>query len=88
MKKIEIYDQYSNVYEDDGVTLLHPSSGFTTFIGNFDDAAALTEVESLYNESKALGTYEDKIVLLDKGYAELVITFDDKRRLNRVIYTS
>ena len=87
MKKVEIYDQYNNVYDVDGTTLLHASSGFTTKIGEYSDSEALNIVENQYNTSKALGVYEDKLIKLDKGYAELVIEFPDKKLLNRVIYT-
>jgi hypothetical protein len=88
MKQVEIYDQYSNVYDTDGVTLLHASNGSTSVEGSFDTQQEANEfVETLYHDSKTLGSYTDKIIKLDEGYAELVIVFADKKRLNRVIYT-
>lgn len=87
MKKVYFYDQYSRVLDENG-TLLHPSSGFTLVKGEqLDDNQANTLVEQLYNDSKTLGTYTDKLVKLNEGYAELVIEFPDKRRLTRCIYT-
>lgn len=90
MKKVEIYDQYKNVYDNDGATLLHSSSGLTILEAEgLSEAEAFSKVEELYNLSKTIGvSYEDKLIKLESGYAELVITFDDKRVLNRVIYTA
>jgi hypothetical protein len=88
MKQVEIYDQFNNVYDTDGVTLLHASNGSTSVEGSFETQEEANQlVETLYNDSKELGSYTDKIVKLNEGYAELVIVFADKRRLNRVIYT-
>jgi len=85
MKQVEIYDQYSEVY--DGTTLVHGGSGFTLVKGTFDNLEdAKSSVENLYNSSKLLGSYEDKYVNFDRGYAELKINFADGRKLNRVIY--
>lgn len=88
MKSVEIYDQFSNVYDTNGVTLLHVSSGYTIKKGIFNSQQEANElVYDLYEESKLLGTYEDRIIKLNEGYAELKITFSDGRKLNRVIYT-
>lgn len=88
MKQVEIYDQFSNVYDADGETLLHASQGSVSIQGNFDTLEeAVTLVTSLYEDSKTLGTYSDKIVKLNEGYAELNIEFADGRKLCRVIYT-
>lgn len=87
MKKVIIYDQYSNVFAEDGVTLLHASSGNSYIAGEFSSLEeAKASVESFYNNSKLLGNYEDKSVNLDKGYAELKVDFADGKKLNRVIY--
>lgn len=110
MKKVEIYDQYSNIYadsENNGAlgtvqlaynepldtsryTLVHAGSGFTTVEAtDLTENEAATVVENLYNIAKATGvSYTDKIIQLDKGYAEVVINFADGKRLNRVIYTA
>jgi len=85
---VEIYDQYRNVLNEDG-TLLHNSESSSSVQGTFSTAAeAVHKVTELYEQSKALGTHADRIVDLSKGYAELLITFPDKRKLNRVIYTN
>jgi hypothetical protein len=107
--KVEIYDQYSNIYSDNQTnelvtlniqhhrgetldtsryTLVHPAVGVTTVEAtDLTTQEAIQAVESLYNVAKVSGTsYEDKLVKLDKGYAELVINFSDGKRLNRVIY--
>ena len=88
MKYVEIYDQFSDVFDTDGTTLLHSSSGFTTVqstVATQEEANII--VSSLYESAKELGTYTDRIIKLDEGYAELKITFADGRKLNRVIYT-
>ena len=88
MKKVEIYDQYKEVIVDG--TLVHPSSGFTLVEGeDLTESDAKVLVNSLYENSKTLGSsYYDKLVNIDNGYAELVITFADGKKLNRVIYMS
>jgi ribulose-5-phosphate 4-epimerase/fuculose-1-phosphate aldolase len=90
MKKIQIYDQYSPVFDADGETLLHPSSGYTIHVNTVatqEEANAI--VTELYEEAKSLSsTYTDKIVRLNEGYAELLIDFPDLKRLNKVIYTT
>jgi hypothetical protein len=108
--KIEIYDQYSDIYLDNQTeqltplniqyhrgetldtnryTLVYTASGLTTTQAtDLTQEEALQAVESLYNVAKVSGvSYEDKLIKLDEGYAELVITFSDGKRLNRVIYT-
>lgn len=109
MKKVEIYDQYSNIYADalnngdlgmvelgfgelldtSRYTLVHAGSGFTTVEAtNLTETQAFSVVENLYNGSKTMGSScTNKIVKLEQGYAEVVITFADGKRLNRVIYT-
>jgi hypothetical protein len=84
--KVEIYDQYSQILNEDN-TELHPSVGSTSSHGEFTALAdAANKVAELYEESKTLGLYTDKIVKLNEGYAELTIEFPDKKKLNRVIY--
>lgn len=74
---------------DPNLTLVHAGSGFTTTQGSdLDDQQAFDLVASLYEESKLLGTYADKIVKLNEGYAELKIEFPDGKKLNRVIYVA
>lgn len=87
MINVVIYDQYSNVYAEDGETLLHASSGTTFLAGQYNtQEEAVVAVTGFYDQAKNLGTYEDKLVILEKGYAELKIDFEDGRKLNRVIY--
>lgn len=108
--KVEIYDQYANIYLDNQTneltpvevqwhrgetldtnryTLVHAASGMTTVQAtDLTPEEAITAVESLYNVAKISGvSYTDKILKLDEGYAELIITFSDGKKLNRVIYT-
>jgi hypothetical protein len=74
---------------DPNLTLVHASSGITDLKGSdLTDEQALTLVESLYEESKLLATYTDKIIKLNEGYAELKIEFPDGKKLNRVIYVA
>ena len=107
--RVEIYDQYSDIYLDNQTneltplniqwhrgetldtsryTLVHAASGFTAVEAtDLTLQEAKTVVENLYNVAKATGTsYTDKLVKLDESYAEVVITFSDGKRLNRVIY--
>jgi hypothetical protein len=84
---VEIYDQYMAVYAQDNTTLVHPSTGVTYSKGVVSDINEAKQlVTKLYAESKLLGNYNDVIINLDEAYAELFITFDDGRQLNRVIY--
>jgi hypothetical protein len=107
--KIEIYDQYSNIYSDSQTgeltpvnvqhyrgetldtsryTLVHAASSVVTEQAvDLTQEEAIAAVESLYNVAKVSGvSYEDKLIKLNEGYAELVINFSDGKRLNRVIY--
>jgi len=85
---VEIYDQYHNILNEDG-TLLHKSESSSSVQGSYTSASdAVIKVTELYEQSKALGTYTDVSVNLSKGYAELIITFPDKKELQRVIYTN
>lgn len=86
--KVQIYDQYSKVLNDDG-SVLHESQGSTSDHGEFADLnSASVKVTELYEQSKLLGAHADKIVKLSEGYAELTVEFADKKKLNRVIYVS
>jgi len=80
MKTVKIYDNYTS-------TLMHQCTGYTTVHGEgLTQNQAINLVEDLYNESKTLGDYINKIIKLDEGYAELKIQLDNTRTLNRVIY--
>jgi hypothetical protein len=82
MKTVEIYDNYTS-------TVSSQCKGIVEVKGtNLSDADAKALVESLYNESKGLGNYTDKLVNLEQSYAELNIDLPDGRNLNRVIYTT
>ena len=84
-----VYVGYMETLDTNRYTLVHASSGFTSIEAtDLTDAEARTVVESLYNVAKATGvSCTDKIVNLDQNYAEVVITFADGKRLNRVIHT-
>jgi len=85
--KVLVYDQYSAVHDENG-KILHLSSGSTNTVSeNLSQEEAINKVKEIYEESKKLGSYLDKLVKLDKGYAEIVIIFADKKKLNRVIYS-
>lgn len=107
MKKVEIYDQYSNVYLDNQTnelvklelkynekldseryTLVHSSHSLVEIKEkDLTHDQALELVKNLYTESQTLGiNCEDKIIRLEDGYAELLISFEDSKKLNRVIY--
>jgi len=87
MKKVGSYDQYSEVFDSDGITVLHESNG-----SNIVHASDLTESEAIdyaktvFESSKSLGTYEEVIVREETGYYEIKIEFPDKKKLHRVIY--
>jgi len=108
MKRVEIYDQYSNVYANANnggaleayhvmpnetlpnyLTLVHSSeSSVTVEASGLDNIDAINFVNTLYQQSKGLGSsYDDKLIKLDEGYAELRVFFPDGRQMNRVIYT-
>jgi hypothetical protein len=79
---------YNEKLDTDRYTIVHSSSSFveTKYINlNLDEA--LNTVNSLYLESQKMGiNYEDKMIRLEEGYAELIIEFSDGKILNRVIY--
>lgn len=83
-----VYVGYMESLDTNRYTLVHPSSGFTTVEAtDLTEAEAKNVVESLYNIAKVSGiSCADKIVNLDNNYAEVVITFADGKKLNRVIY--
>lgn len=86
MKKVQIYDQYGEL-KDSNDSLLLPTSGISYNIAsNLTDIEANNLVVNLYNDAKLLGSYEDKNINLDNGYAELNITLENNRKLCRVIY--
>jgi len=108
MKKVEIYDSYPPIYNDntDGelkivylkhreildearYTLVFPCSGTSIiYENNLDNEAAYSFVIALYEDSKNLGiSYEDKLIRLEEGYAELTIKLEDGRVIHRVIFT-
>jgi len=72
----------------DRYSIVHRGVGSTVTIAenlSFEDACNL--VTETYIESKTLGSsHDDKLLKLNEGYAELLISFDDGRRLSRVIY--
>jgi len=105
--KVEIYDQYKDIYLDNTTNkltevstvvgqpidterykLVHSGVGSTTVISEditMEEACDL--VTTVYLESRTLGiSYDDKLLKLNEGYAELMINFEDGRILNRVIY--
>jgi hypothetical protein len=69
-------------------TLVHSSSGFVISKGeNLNTESALSLVEELYVESQNLGeNYQEKNINLENGYVEMIISFNDGKKLNRVIY--
>lgn len=79
---------YNQEIDKSRYTLVHPSSGFTVIKGEkLDLNQAINLVESIYLESQNLGeSYEDFNINLKEGYAELLIFFNDGKKLNRVIY--
>jgi len=85
--QVEIYDQFLRVENEDG-TLLHANSGSAYIAGEFNSQEEANKfVTSEYKKSKLLGQSDkDKIIKLNEGYAELLITFADKKELNRVIW--
>lgn len=69
-------------------TLVHNSDASTVVMGsNLSNEEANKLVTELYIESLALGVkVDEKIINLNEGYAEMVITFNDGKVLNRVIH--
>ena len=63
-------------------------SGFVTLKGtNLNTEDALNLVQELYIESQNLGkNYQEKNIDLEKGYVEMIISFENGKFLNRVIY--
>lgn len=84
---VEIYNQYYAVY-DENKTLIHPSSGYTLIDShNLSEPEAKNRVMELYNQAKNLGVQtNEKLVSQEKGYAEITITFEDGKILNKIIY--
>lgn len=75
--------------DDSRYVLVHAGIGTTVVEGtNLTPEQAYNLVTDLYVESQALGqSFDDKLINLNIGYAEMVIYFDDGRILNRVIFT-
>lgn len=105
--KVEIYDQYKDIYLDSATnkltevntvvgqpidtsryTLIHSGVGSTILLkDNVDFDEAVNIVTNVYIESQSLGiSYDDKLLKLNEGYAELLVNFEDGKILNRVIY--
>ena len=84
---VKIYNQYYEVL-DENKTIIHPSSGYTLLDSNdLSEFQAKQRVIELYNQAKTLGvSYNEKLVDQDKGYAEITITFEDGKILNKIIY--
>jgi len=79
---------YNEQLDNSRYTLTHASSGFTVVKAeNLDLNQAVNLVESIYLESQTVGeSYEEFKVNLNDGYVELLISFEDGKKLNRVIY--
>jgi hypothetical protein len=79
---------YNEELDTSRYTLTHSSSGFVTLKGtNLNTEDALNLVETLYTESQNFGQdYQEKNINLEKGYVEIVISFENGKFLNRVIY--
>lgn len=87
MKNVGSYDQYQRVFADDGVTVLHESTGSNlVHASDLTDSDAISYAKTVFDSSKTLGTYKEVIVNEDKGYFELDIEFPDKKLLHRTIY--
>jgi len=84
-----IYLKHREILDETRYTLVYPGSGVTeVYESNLDDTSAFSFVNTLYEESKNLGiSYEDKLIRLEDGYAELVIKLEDGRLIHRVIFT-
>ena len=79
---------YNEVLDTNLYTLVHSSSGFVTSKGeDLNIESALSLVEELYVESQNLGeSYQEKNINLENGYVEMIISFNDGKKLDRVIY--
>jgi selenophosphate synthetase-related protein len=79
---------YNEELDTNLYTLVNSSSGFVTSKGeNLNTESALSLVEELYVESQNLGeNYQEKNINLENGYVEMIISFNDGKKLNRVIY--
>jgi hypothetical protein len=88
MKNVNIYDSYSRVYDEDGITLLHEASGSEiTAFSNLSYEEACIKVGELFEETKLLGSsYTEIVSQANLGLVEIKVEFSDKRRLHRVIY--
>lgn len=87
MKKVGSYDQYQRVLEEDGVTVLHNSSGCN--IDHYVDLSnqdAVLRAKTLFEATKALGSFEVKKEQESNGYYEILVEMSDKRQLYRTIY--
>jgi len=86
----EVILHYRDVLDTSRYTLVHSSSAITKTVGeNLTKEQAADLVTNLYVESQALGAkYDDKLLNLNNGYAELIVYFDDGKVLNRVIYAT
>lgn len=87
MKRLETLDTFKEVKKDN--IILHQYNIVTTVVNeNVSDDKIEHEFLKLLNESKLLGKNVEVNILKEyKNYADLTITFDDGKILNRIIYT-
>lgn len=89
MFTVKIYDQYNQKLNEDG-TVMHPSSGLEfnaceSAIHDIEEAKSI--VSNLLEQSKTQSvSFSEILINLENGYAELKITLENGRTLNRVIY--
>jgi hypothetical protein len=88
MKKINVYDSYTRVYDVDGTTLLHEASGSEiTAFSNLSYEDACIKVGELFEETKLMGSSFTEVVSQPElGLVEIKVEFSDKKKLHRVIY--
>jgi len=84
-----VYLKHREEIDSSRYTLVYPcSSSSVIYENNLDLEGAYSFAFSLYEDSKNLGiSYEDKLIKLEEGYAELRINLADNKVIHRVILT-
>lgn len=86
MKKVGTHDQFNIVLNEDG-TVMHTSSAFDAVHGeDLSEQDAISLVNTIYNNTKLVGSIEDVVNKLEEGYAELNVSLPDKRNFRRYIF--
>lgn len=86
MKRVEIHDTYEEVKDNTG-KVLHPFFIETSVASeHLSVDEAKTKVKEIYEASKKLGTYVERVYKEYLGYVDVDIILDSGKKFKRIIY--